>query len=429
MKSQTFALRLFRLACSDATRFKDFSNFIVTSLRFSDSVKVHRDDNKIVICEDENCSRNVTINYSGKVHVSYNSRGLLKLVTSIVVKFLATDGVKKIVLLFRREHDNSYVKVSARLRSCEGTAVKIAAHAPTLSFVLSIVTALVVIVLYNSILLSLLTAAASSVLATTLFTSVLISKLRMIGMEGLSLIKVEIWYRPDAPETRVNALLRFLKSVNVVNDSIGDFFKIAAETILGEHLIRVRLCEMELRDPVKQILRKNRIRLLLVHSEYPEAFSLVVPPVCRYIVLTTKLVALLDPDEVHAVIAHEAGHIVNRDHVSCLLFTLVNAIVVYCLYLAVTMFTVPLSLSFLMFLSYIIAAMLAARHMARKAEHRADRYAVSVVGPRSLMMALIRVAWRSLVTELNSRISYFLAKFFSSHPPVIDRLTSVMFSL
>ena len=429
MKSQTFALRLFRLACSDAARFKDLSNFIISSLKFSNGIKVQRDGNKIVVCEGENCSKNVTINYSGKVYVSYNSKDLLKLVTSIVVKFLATDGVKKIVLLFRKESGDTYSKVSTRLRPCESSAVKVAAHAPMFSFLLSIVVALVVIVLYHSILLSLLAAAVSSVFVTILFTSVLVSKLRLIGVEGLNLLKVEIWYRIDAPESRVNALLRFLKSVDTVSGSIEDFFRTVAETILGEHLVKVRLCNVELRDPVRQVLKRNRIRLLLVHSEHPEAFSLVVPPVCKYIVLTTKLVALLEPDEVHAVIAHEVGHIVNRDHVHCLLFTLLNAVVVYCLYLIVTTFTFPLSISFLLFLGYIVSAMFLARHMARKAEHKADRYAISVVGPRSLMMALIRVAWRSLVAELNSGVSYIFSKIFSSHPPVIDRLMSTMFSL
>ncbi len=422
MRRQTLVLRLFRLACSDASRFKEFSNFLINTIKSVNS-KTHVivEDSKVVICEDSQCSKNVTLRYSGRLNLSYSSKDLLKLVTSIVVKFLATDGVKKIVLLFKENSDGKYVKVSNVLKPCEGLSIKLAAHAPTISFLISIIVALLIVTLYNSVLLSLAVATMSSALATMLFTGVLMSRLHALELTGCRLLKVEIWYSHTVPESRINALLRLLRRFDVVENPVEQI-RTVTETLLGEYLVKVRYCQVEVKDPVKAILSRRKVRLLLVNAENPEAFSLVVPLVCRCIVLTSKLVALLENEELQAVIAHELGHIVNRDHVNCLLLTMLNAVIVYGLYIAVIRLGLPLVYGFTIFTTYVMSVILLVRYLSRRAEIRADRYAIGVVGPLSLIMALIRVAWKSLIAELNSYFTYLISKAFSSHPPVIDRL-------
>ncbi|HEY0028520.1 MAG TPA: M48 family metalloprotease [Allosphingosinicella sp.] len=136
-------------------------------------------------------------------------------------------------------------------------------------------------------------------------------------------------------------------------------------------------------------------RVYIIDSPHPNAFATGRNPANAAVAATTGLLAILDRDEVEAVIAHELGHIRNHD---TLIMTMTATIAGAISMLANFGFVFnngaranPLAMIASLFLAPF-AAMLVQMAISRTREYGADRAAAEICGnPRALASALAKL--------------------------------------
>ncbi len=136
-------------------------------------------------------------------------------------------------------------------------------------------------------------------------------------------------------------------------------------------------------------------RVYLIDSPHPNAFATGRDPAHAAVAVTTGLLAILDRDEVAAVMAHELGHVRNRD---TLVMTMTATIAGAISMLANFGFffrdgerSNPLAMIAAVFLAPF-AAMLVQLAISRTREYGADRAGAEICGdPRALASALAKL--------------------------------------
>jgi len=136
-------------------------------------------------------------------------------------------------------------------------------------------------------------------------------------------------------------------------------------------------------------------RVYIIDSPHPNAFATGRNPANAAVAATTGLLAILDREEVEAVIAHELGHIRNHD---TLIMTMTATIAGAISMLANFGFVFnngaranPLAMIASLFLAPF-AAMLVQMAISRTREYGADRAAAEICGnPRALASALAKL--------------------------------------
>lgn len=187
-------------------------------------------------------------------------------------------------------------------------------------------------------------------------------------------------------------------------------------------------------------------RLFVIPSHQPNAFATGRNPEHAAIAVTVGLRELMPPDEVEAVLAHEFGHIVNRD----ILIQSIGAMIAGTIsFLGQMMFFMggafggdddnpnPLSMigGLLMLILGPIAATILQLAISRQREYRADATAAELMGrPEPLANALERL--EQGIQQLPMRVNpaseplYIvnplkgggLASLFATHPPIAERV-------
>ncbi|MDF1539076.1 MAG: M48 family metalloprotease [Candidatus Thorarchaeota archaeon] len=178
----------------------------------------------------------------------------------------------------------------------------------------------------------------------------------------------------------------------------------------------------------KDIATKSGVSLKRIHimqSPLPNAFTFSLPFIGAVLVIHSNLMDLLTGEEVRSIIAHEVGHIKNRDSLVSI-FTQMPSFFVDIIYLyfyiriglgAISALLIQfdlvlggmriLVLAGFFILSRIIAfiAHLLIQNSSRSAEHLSDYHAAVTIGPAPTMNALIRLGQRveaitSLIEEI-----------------------------
>jgi Zn-dependent protease with chaperone function len=180
------------------------------------------------------------------------------------------------------------------------------------------------------------------------------------------------------------AALENLKAVPLLNTCVAAFLKLGLERYVhGIFLSKnIRLSERQLPDiykhlpPICELFGIRVPSLYLEMSPYPDAYTIGHEDVS--ICVTSGLLEIMNEEELHAVIAHECGHIVC-DHMlhhtlaQFLLFTGAN------LFLPLDLVTEPLKV--------------ALRYWNRRCELSADRAgAVAVGSSKPIVSTMIRLA-------------------------------------
>jgi len=190
-------------------------------------------------------------------------------------------------------------------------------------------------------------------------------------------------------------------------------------------------------------------RIFLVPQEAPNAFATGRNPARAVVAVTAGIVRLLPPEELRGVLAHEIGHIKNRDIlIQSVAAVLASAIMFVANMLRFAAFfggrdeegerTNPLAAMVLAVVAPI-AAVLIQMAISRSREYLADASAAAFAGtPRPLAAALGRLnaAAREIplagnpATENLFIVSPFsgrsLAGLFSTHPPVEARIERLL---
>ncbi len=192
-------------------------------------------------------------------------------------------------------------------------------------------------------------------------------------------------------------------------------------------------------------------KVAIVDDSAPNAFATGRNPDHALIAFTTRILEVMDRDELQGVIAHEMSHVANRDTlVSAVAATTAGAIAILSDFLTRMMWfgggrdrrdsnqnPLLLIVSLAIMLLAPIAAMLLRSAISRRRESLADATAVSFTrNPAGLRRALETLAADSTVVRQRSNaVAHIwiespldgksISKLFSTHPPIEERIETL----
>ncbi len=420
MREQTFILKLFDFISRTVEDPKSFVEYVAVSLQ-SLNFFVEFFDGSVRICEDSSCRRYAIITYNPTLDIVFNSRKIAKALRDVAIRYLATRGEKKLVLLYMSMDGKRLIKLTNLLKSStEKLCIVTSRIWNILTAFLAILVAFLSSYLSQNLLLTMMCVVVTSLVMSglSLVGAYRSSKGIDITASRVQIFKICVSCSWNTPDVRIKSLLRVLKSFNAITlDSINNIIALS-KTFLGSYFKDFKIIQVKLSDIVMEYVRKLGVKILIIHSDSCNAFTL---PIFKSIVITTRLIATLDNDELSAVIGHELGHVVNRDFLLCLLAFLFNALLVYAI-VRVCLSCLSLTYVLIVIFLYIVFTTLTFFALFRYLEVRADKFAEKIVSSDILALALLKVAWRCLILELEKPIMLTLSKIISTHPPVVDRL-------
>ena len=224
-------------------------------------------------------------------------------------------------------------------------------------------------------------------------------------------------------------------------------------TMTGAKLIQ-REDAPELFNLIEEIVIASGLpmpKVAIVEDTAPNAFATGRNPEHALIAFTTRILEVMDRDELQGVIAHELSHVANRDTlVSAVAATTAGAIAILSDFMARMMFfgggrdrrdgnSNPLLLVVSLFIMILapMAAMLLKSAISRKRESLADATAVSFTrNPAGLRKALeVLAADSTVVRQKSNAVAHIwiespldgksLSKLFSTHPPIEERIETL----
>ena len=192
-------------------------------------------------------------------------------------------------------------------------------------------------------------------------------------------------------------------------------------------------------------------KVAIVEDSAPNAFATGRNPDHALIAFTTRILEVMDRDELQGVIAHEMSHVANRDTlVSAVAATTAGAIAILSDFLMRIMFfgggrrdgnqnqnPVALILSLVVLILAPIAALLLKSAISRKREALADATAVSFTrNPAGLRKALeVLAADSTVVRQKSNAVAHIwiespldakaVSNLFSTHPPIEERIATL----
>ena len=191
-------------------------------------------------------------------------------------------------------------------------------------------------------------------------------------------------------------------------------------------------------------------KVAIVEDTAPNAFATGRDPDHALIAFTTRILEVMDRDELQGVIAHELAHVANRDTlVSAVAATTAGAIAILSDFLMRMMFfgggrdrernsnPLALVLSLVVLLLAPIAAIMLKSAISRKRESLADATAVSFTrNPAGLRKALeVLASDTTVVRQKSNAVAHIwiespldgqtVSKMFSTHPPIQERIATL----
>jgi len=189
-------------------------------------------------------------------------------------------------------------------------------------------------------------------------------------------------------------------------------------------------------------------RIYLIPSETPNAFATGRNPEHAVVAVTNGIVRLLEPEELKGVLAHELGHVKNRDiligSIAATLAGVIMMLASMARFAAIFGFGGSdddegggnIIVLILMSIVAPLAAMLIQMAISRSREYLADETGARLAGnPRSLASALEKLAYASQRTPMqqaspatahmfivNPLSGGGFTRWFSTHPPVEERV-------
>lgn len=222
-------------------------------------------------------------------------------------------------------------------------------------------------------------------------------------------------------------------------------------TMTGAKLIQ-REDAPELFNVIEEVVIASGLpmpKVAIVEDTAPNAFATGRDPDHALIAFTTRILEVMDRDELQGVIAHELAHVANRDTlVSAVAATTAGAIAILSDFLMRMMFfggrdrerssnPLALALSLVVLLLAPIAAIMLKSAISRKRESLADATAVSFTrNPTGLRKALeVLASDTTVVRQKSNAVAHIwiespldgqtVSKLFSTHPPIQERIATL----
>lgn len=209
---------------------------------------------------------------------------------------------------------------------------------------------------------------------------------------------------------------------------------------------------------IENLVQKANIpkpRVGVMTSDIPNAFATGKSPKSSVVVVSSGILKILDKDELEGVLSHELTHIRNRDVTVITLASLFSTIAWYLMQSSMfstmwggsgyggrqqqggNVFLVLIVAGIVWFLSFLII-----RAISRYREFAADMGGAYLTGkPMNLSRALMKISGEVKVAptqelkKIEGMNAFFIipamsgqtiARFFSTHPPVIERVKRLM---
>ena len=192
-------------------------------------------------------------------------------------------------------------------------------------------------------------------------------------------------------------------------------------------------------------------KVAIVEDSAPNAFATGRDPEHALIAFTTRILEVMDRDELQGVIAHEMSHVANRDTlVSAVAATTAGAIAILSDFMMRMMWfgggrdrrdsnsnPIMLIVSLAVMILAPIAAVLLKSAISRKRESLADATAVSYTrNPAGLRKALeVLASDTTVVRQKSNAVAHIwiespldgktVSKMFSTHPPIEERIAAL----
>ena len=192
-------------------------------------------------------------------------------------------------------------------------------------------------------------------------------------------------------------------------------------------------------------------KVAIVEDTAPNAFATGRDPEHALIAFTTRILEVMDRDELQGVIAHEMSHVANRDTlVSAVAATTAGAIAILSDFMMRMMWfgggrdrrdsnsnPILLAVSLAVMILAPIAAVLLKSAISRKRESLADATAVSYTrNPAGLRKALeVLASDTTVVRQKSNAVAHIwiespldgkaVSKMFSTHPPIEERIATL----
>jgi heat shock protein HtpX len=192
-------------------------------------------------------------------------------------------------------------------------------------------------------------------------------------------------------------------------------------------------------------------KVAIVEDTAPNAFATGRDPENALIAFTTRILEVMDRDELQGVIAHEMSHVANRDTlVSAVAATTAGAIAILSDFMMRMMWfgggrdrrdsnsnPIMLIVSLAVMILSPIAAVLLKSAISRKRESLADATAVSFTrNPAGLRKALeVLASDTTVVRQKSNAVAHIwiespldgksVSKLFSTHPPIEERIATL----
>jgi heat shock protein HtpX len=188
-------------------------------------------------------------------------------------------------------------------------------------------------------------------------------------------------------------------------------------------------------------------KVYTIQNDSPNAFATGRNPKHSAVAVTTGIVRLLNEDELRGVLAHELGHIQNRDIlISAIVATIAGAIMFIAMIARWSLFfgfgrsrggggLIGIGLWIVIILFAPIAAVLVRGMISRTREYGADETGARISGrPLALASALekLEMGAKMRPMKINDATSHlyivnplrseFVGNLFSTHPPIRDRV-------
>jgi heat shock protein HtpX len=224
-------------------------------------------------------------------------------------------------------------------------------------------------------------------------------------------------------------------------------------TMTGAKLIQ-REDNPELFNVIEEVVIASGLpmpKVAIVVDTAPNAFATGRDPEHALIAFTTRILEVMDRDELQGVIAHEMSHVANRDTlVSAVAATTAGAIAILSDFLMRMMWfgggrrdrdsnsnPIALVLSLVVLILAPIAATLLKSAISRRRESLADATAVSFTrNPAGLRKALeVLAADSTVVHQKSNAVAHIwiespldgkaVSKMFSTHPPIEERIATL----
>ncbi|PLC65867.1 peptidase M48, partial [Vulcanisaeta sp. EB80] len=362
-------------------------NYLLRASNTPYITKELNNDHTKLIANSELGNAELSINHDIRIRGHGKAKNLLN---ALVLRYLGTDGSRKITILLMRRGSRVYrVNDLPKLQSLPLGLIGLVLTSLIIMSLIIAVLRITSILPPIHVIVALLLA---PLLIPIIYSYIIRVRIRHGDLRNSQIIKFVLEYN-DFDDARFNNALRLLTRIES-SRSLDEIRRFVL-SLVGNPGTSPRNYYEEIID-VDAIMNKLGIKnygIYLVNMNQCNAASIGLPGI-NYVILTSRLISCLNERELMAVIMHEVGHIMHGDSAKTLfLISLAQLVNIALITYVIPIMRLP---AIPILITAILIELLTITLTMKLSEYAADKYAMRFVQGKDLATALIKVAWREL---------------------------------